>query len=129
MFTPHHLPARVAPRAACSRRRQSSSLRRCRSARAPRRNPIQAPARRSFELTALTPAPTGELDSFTWSIHAEPYSLDYAYAFDYPDNQVLANVCESLLRWNADLTIVARPRRVRTRTRRRRPGSTTSAPA
>ncbi|GAA3890793.1 ABC transporter substrate-binding protein [Leifsonia kafniensis] len=58
-----------------------------------------------FELTALTPAPTGELDSFTWSIHAEPYSLDYAYAFDYPDNQVLANVCESLLRWNADLTI------------------------
>ncbi|MGO4104106.1 ABC transporter substrate-binding protein [Leifsonia sp. YAF41] len=59
----------------------------------------------SFELTALTPAPTGELDSFTWSTHAEPNSLDYAYAFDYPDNQVLANVCESLLRWNADLTI------------------------
>jgi len=58
-----------------------------------------------FELTAQTAAPKGELNSFTWSIYAEPYSLDYAYAFDYPDNQVLANVCESLLRWNADLTI------------------------
>ncbi|MDJ0348310.1 ABC transporter substrate-binding protein [Cryobacterium sp. PH29-G1] len=58
-----------------------------------------------FTLTAVTPAPTGNLDSFTWSVHAEPYSLDYAYAFDYPDNQVLANVCESLLRWNSDLTI------------------------
>ena len=31
-------------------------------------------------------------------------SLSFAYAFDYPPNQVLANVCESLLRWNADLS-------------------------
>ncbi|WP_217702420.1 ABC transporter substrate-binding protein [Nocardioides guangzhouensis] len=59
----------------------------------------------AYELTTTTPKPSGDLDSFTWSIYAEPFSLDYAYAFDYPPNQVLANVCESLLRWNPDLSI------------------------
>jgi peptide/nickel transport system substrate-binding protein len=59
----------------------------------------------AYELTATTPEPSGDLDSFTWSIYAEPFSLDYAYAFDYPPNQVLSNVCESLLRWNPDLSI------------------------
>ncbi len=58
----------------------------------------------AFELTADTPEPVGDVDSFTWSLYAEPLSLNYAYAFDYPPNQVLANVCESLLRWNADLS-------------------------
>ncbi len=58
-----------------------------------------------WELTETTPAPSGDIDSFTWSIYAEPFSLDYAYAFDYADNQVLANVCESLLRLNPDFTL------------------------
>jgi len=58
----------------------------------------------NFKLSATTPAPSGELDSFTWSTYAEPYSLDYAYAFDYADNQILSNVCDSLIRWNPDLT-------------------------
>lgn len=57
-----------------------------------------------YELSATTPEPSGEIDSFTWAIYAEPFSLDYAYAFDYPPNQVLANVCDNLLRWNPDLT-------------------------
>ena len=57
-----------------------------------------------YRLTARTPAATGDLDSFTWSLFAEPTSIDYAYSFDYPPNQILANVCESLLRWNPDLT-------------------------
>ena len=65
----------------------------------------QVSAAATYELTATTPAPAGQLDSFTWSIYAEPASLDYAHAFDYPDNQVLSNVCESLLRWNADLSV------------------------
>ncbi|MFD0568482.1 ABC transporter substrate-binding protein [Kitasatospora gansuensis] len=34
----------------------------------------------------------------------EPTTIDYAYSFDFPPNQILANVCESLLRWNPDLT-------------------------
>ena len=49
--------------------------------------------------------PRGDLDSFTWVSYAEPFSLDYVYAFDYADNQVLANVCESLLRLNPDYTL------------------------
>lgn len=58
-----------------------------------------------FELTANSAKPSGPIHSFTWAIYAEPASLDYTHAFDYPDNQVLSNVCESLLRWNSDLTL------------------------
>lgn len=64
-----------------------------------------AGAKPSFQLTAKTAAPSGDIDSYTWVSYAEPYSLDYAYAFDYSDNQVLSNVCESLLRLNPDYTI------------------------
>ncbi|MFD7257744.1 ABC transporter substrate-binding protein [Streptomyces sp. NPDC059874] len=58
----------------------------------------------AYKITDRTLAATGQLDSFTWSIYAEPTTIDYAYSFDYPPNQILANVCESLLRWNPDLT-------------------------
>lgn len=64
-----------------------------------------ADANVDWELTATTDAPSGDLDSYTWVNYAEPFSLDYAYAFDYADNQVLANVCESLLRLNPDYTL------------------------
>ncbi|WP_327173743.1 ABC transporter substrate-binding protein [Streptomyces sp. NBC_01336] len=63
-----------------------------------------ADAGTSYKLTKQTPAAAGDIDSFTWSIYAEPSSLDYVYAYDYPPNQILANVCESLLRWNPDLS-------------------------
>lgn len=58
-----------------------------------------------WEYTTQTPEPSGDIDSFTWANYAEPYSLDYAYAFDYADNMVLSNVCESLLRLNPDYTL------------------------
>lgn len=61
----------------------------------------------SYEIEANTPAPSGDLDKLTWSIYAEPNSLDYVYAFDYADNQVLSNVCESLLRLNEDMSVSA----------------------
>ncbi|MFI9328372.1 ABC transporter substrate-binding protein [Kitasatospora sp. NPDC052868] len=57
-----------------------------------------------YRLTDTTPAAAGGIDSFTWSLFAEPTSIDYAYSFDFPPNQILSNVCESLLRWNPDLT-------------------------
>ncbi|MGW8364000.1 ABC transporter substrate-binding protein [Streptomyces wedmorensis] len=57
----------------------------------------------SFEVTPLSPPAQGPLDSFTWSLYAEPYTLDYALAYDYPPNTVLANVCEQLLRVTPDL--------------------------
>ncbi|KOG36752.1 MULTISPECIES: ABC transporter substrate-binding protein [Streptomyces] len=57
----------------------------------------------SFKVTPLSPPAQGPLDSFTWSLYAEPYTLDYALAYDYPPNTVLANVCEQLLRVTPDL--------------------------
>ncbi len=59
----------------------------------------------AYTMSTSTPAPVGDIDSFTWSLYAEPLSLAYPYAFDYPPNTILSNVCESLLRWNADLSI------------------------
>ncbi|WP_313812838.1 ABC transporter substrate-binding protein [Glutamicibacter sp.] len=58
-----------------------------------------------MNLTDSTPAAAGELDTLKWSLYSEPFSLDYAYAFDYSDNQVLANICEPLLRLNPDLSV------------------------
>ncbi|WP_441249564.1 ABC transporter substrate-binding protein [Kitasatospora sp. McL0602] len=58
----------------------------------------------AYQLTSTTADAASDIDSFTWSLFAEPTSIDYAYSFDFPPNQILANVCESLLRWNPDLT-------------------------
>lgn len=55
-------------------------------------------------LSASTPLAAGEIDSFTWAVYAEPPTLDYTMAFDYPQNTVLSNVCESLMRWTPELT-------------------------
>lgn len=71
----------------------------------PAADPDDTAAAVEWELTAQTAAPSGDIDSYTWVSYSEPYSLDYAYAFDYADNQVLSNVCESLLRLNPDFTL------------------------
>ncbi|MCX5192848.1 ABC transporter substrate-binding protein [Streptomyces sp. NBC_00249] len=55
-------------------------------------------------LSASTPPARGEIDSFSWAVYAEPPTLDYTVAFDYPQNTVLSNVCESLMRWTPALT-------------------------
>ncbi|MFD9610582.1 ABC transporter substrate-binding protein [Streptomyces sp. NPDC090082] len=57
------------------------------------------------KLSASTPPARGEIDSFTWALYAEPPTLDYTVAFDYPQNTVLSNVCESLMRWTPRLTL------------------------
>lgn len=64
-----------------------------------------ASATAEWKLTTTTAKPSGDIDSFSFALYAEPATLDYAYAFDYPDNQVLANVCESLLRLNPDYSL------------------------
>ncbi|KJL34024.1 Glutathione-binding protein GsiB precursor [Microbacterium azadirachtae] len=64
-----------------------------------------AAATAEWKLTTTTAKPSGDIDSFSFALYAEPATLDYAYAFDYPDNQVLANVCESLLRLNPDYSL------------------------
>lgn len=58
-----------------------------------------------YQVTATSPPAQGSLDSFTWSLYAEPYTLDYALAYDYPPNTVLANVCDQLLRVTPDMKI------------------------
>ncbi|MEU1388144.1 MULTISPECIES: ABC transporter substrate-binding protein [unclassified Nonomuraea] len=59
----------------------------------------------SFTVTAELPPAKGPVDAVTWALYAEPQSLDYAYAFDYPPNTVLANVCEQLMRITPDFRV------------------------
>ncbi len=67
--------------------------------------PTESAEPRAFELTADTPDPVGDLDSLSWAVSTEPFTLAYPYTFDYTANQILANMCDTLLRWNADLTV------------------------
>ncbi|WP_296746856.1 ABC transporter substrate-binding protein [Mesorhizobium sp.] len=57
------------------------------------------------ELTASLPAPTAKVDRLNWALYAEPSSLDPIYPNDFPPMEVLANVCESLMRITPDFTI------------------------
>ncbi|MFE5795455.1 ABC transporter substrate-binding protein [Streptomyces sp. NPDC056503] len=79
----------------------AASLTACSGATQPR----QGTGGSDFAVSPTSPAAKGPLDSFTWSLYAEPYTLDYALAYDYPPNTVLANVCEQLLRVTPDLRI------------------------
>lgn len=58
----------------------------------------------AVKLSATTPPARGDIDSFSWAVYAEPPTLDYTVAFDYPQNTILSNVCESLMRWTPALT-------------------------
>jgi peptide/nickel transport system substrate-binding protein len=60
----------------------------------------------TWSLSASTPVPKGDLNEFTWALYAEPPTLDYISAFDYPQNMILSNICESLMRWTPKLTEV-----------------------
>ena len=54
----------------------------------------------------LTPAATSELASASWNLpHGEPASLDPLKAFNYPENTVVANLCEGLFQLQPDFTI------------------------
>ncbi|KOV31007.1 peptide ABC transporter substrate-binding protein [Streptomyces sp. XY431] len=61
--------------------------------------------RADLQLSPSSPPAAGDIDSFTWATYAEPPTLDYLQAFDYPQNTVLSNVCESLMRWTPQLTL------------------------
>lgn len=53
-----------------------------------------------------TPAAQGDLDSYTWyGDYRAPYSLDPVKNADYPEQTVLPNICESLLRVKSDYTL------------------------
>ncbi|MET8830880.1 ABC transporter substrate-binding protein [Streptomyces sp. NPDC004610] len=57
------------------------------------------------ELTESMPAAKSGVDGLRWALYAEPSSLDPIYSNDFPPMEVLANVCESLLRIDPDLSL------------------------
>jgi len=58
-------------------------------------------------LATTTPAGTKPVDSITWGTYREISSLDPIYAFDYPENTILAVLCETLLHQNPDGSITS----------------------
>ncbi|MCD5348188.1 ABC transporter substrate-binding protein [Agromyces sp. H3Y2-19a] len=58
------------------------------------------------ELLQLTPAATGEVDKVTWnSTYGELATLDPVKAFNYPENTILSNLCESLFQMQPDFSV------------------------
>ncbi|GAA1357405.1 ABC transporter substrate-binding protein [Arthrobacter koreensis] len=61
---------------------------------------------RLAELAVTTDAATGDLDSASWNLpFGEPASLDPILAFNYPENTVVANICEGLMMIQPDFTV------------------------
>ncbi|UOQ90266.1 ABC transporter substrate-binding protein [Agromyces endophyticus] len=58
------------------------------------------------ELLQLTPAATGEVDKVTWnSTYGELATLDPVKAFNYPENTIISNLCESLFQLQPDFSV------------------------
>jgi peptide/nickel transport system substrate-binding protein len=58
------------------------------------------------DLLVTTPPAVGELDLATWNLpFGEPASLDPIKAFNYPENTVVANLCEGLMQLQPDYSI------------------------
>lgn len=51
------------------------------------------------------PAATGPIDSFTWATGFEAVSLDPLYSWNYPENTILPNMCETVLQMTPDLQL------------------------
>ena len=64
------------------------------------------------ELAVTTPAAAGELESATWNLpFGEPASLDPILAFNYPENTVVANICEGLMMIQPDYSVAPKDRK------------------
>ncbi|WP_307866539.1 ABC transporter substrate-binding protein [Leucobacter chromiisoli] len=58
------------------------------------------------ELLTTTPAPAGEIDYANWNLpYGEPASIDPIKGFNYPENQVTANICDTIVQMQPDLSI------------------------
>jgi peptide/nickel transport system substrate-binding protein len=53
-------------------------------------------------LAAGTPAAKGPTGTVTWALYRDVNSLDPAHAFDYPENTVIASMCDALQRQEPD---------------------------
>jgi peptide/nickel transport system substrate-binding protein len=52
-----------------------------------------------------SPPASGPLDSFTWATSFEAVSLDPLYSWNYPENTILPNMCESVVQLSTDLEL------------------------
>lgn len=66
-----------------------------------------SPSGEGIALATTTPAGNQPVDSITWGTYREISSLDPIYAFDYPENTILAVLCETLLHQNPDGSITS----------------------
>ncbi|MGO1435510.1 MAG: ABC transporter substrate-binding protein [Canibacter sp.] len=58
------------------------------------------------ELLTVTPEATGDLEYANWNLpYGEPASIDPIKGFNYPENQVDANLCDTLVQMQPDLTL------------------------
>ncbi len=55
------------------------------------------------EPVRLSAPATGPIDSFTWATSFEAVSLDPLYSWNYPENTILPNMCESVVGMTPDL--------------------------
>ncbi|MCX6459464.1 MAG: ABC transporter substrate-binding protein [Actinobacteria bacterium] len=55
-------------------------------------------------LTQVTRAAVGDIDAVAWNLPYEPSTIDPSHSFNYSENTVIANMCESLLRQNPDFS-------------------------
>ncbi|WP_435221057.1 ABC transporter substrate-binding protein [Streptomyces sp. Tue6028] len=104
MTTPS--PPRVGGRRSVARRRvaAASAALTCLALLVACAGPPRNAGSRTWVVSAGTPRAAHAIDSFSWALYAEPPTLDYTVAFDYPQNTILSNVCESLMRWTPGLT-------------------------
>ena len=66
----------------------------------------QASGGDALETVYTTPAATGPIDRFTWNLaNGEPASLDWILDYADSENTTLANMCESLMVQNEDMTL------------------------
>jgi len=65
-----------------------------------------APTLSTSDLLVTTPAAVGDLELATWNLpFGEPNSIDPIKAFNYPENTVVANLCEGLMQLQPDYSI------------------------
>jgi peptide/nickel transport system substrate-binding protein len=67
-------------------------------------NTSSSPVSTSTLVDTTTPA-VGDVDLVTWSIAAEPSSMDVVYDADFDTGQISANVCERLLAPQPDFSV------------------------
>jgi peptide/nickel transport system substrate-binding protein len=68
-------------------------------------HPAATASTATASFVTYTPKATKDIPQLTWDLFYEPLSIDPAHSANYSENEVIANLCDSLLRLNPDFTI------------------------